>query len=157
MKTFALAVLAALSLGLNPLFAADYSVTTANVLPSSAAKRNVSFTAAASIAAGDAVYLTTSNTWALADANLSAAASKVAGIAENSASTGQIVSVVISDEAFAPGFTVAANAVVVLSATAGKLCPVADLAQNSYLGIVGIGVGSNKIRLLFARSEVPTP
>lgn len=159
MKHFAffLAALAALVLPFSALRAADYSVTTSSVLPSSSAKRVTQYKAGTAIAAGDAVYLSASNTWLLADANGTTPSFQVAGIAENSAASGQIVSVVTEDDNFTPGFTVAANAIVILSATPGKLAPAADLATGHYLGIVGVGVGSNKIKLLFKRSDVVTP
>jgi hypothetical protein len=126
---------------------ADISITAASVAASSAASK-VTGVAGATITAGQVVYLdTTTNTYKLADSNLSAAAAKEAGIALDSATAGQPLTIVRSDPSFTLGGTVAAGAVVVLSATAGAIAPVADLATGMYTTVLGVGIGSNKIKL----------
>lgn len=137
-------------------FAADYSVTTSSVVASEEAviRRKA---AGAAITVGQAVHVKADGTLGLYDANGTAPANVFAGIALNSAATGQPVLYAESDPEFTPGFTVAANAIVIGSATAGGLCPATDLATGHYLTIVGVGIGSNKIDLNPIKSGVVTP
>ena len=138
------------------LLAADYSVTSTSVIASDDAviRRK---TAGASITAGQAVYVKADGTLGLYDANAASPAYTFAGIALNSASSGQLVLYAESDPEFTPGFTVAAGAIVIGSSTAGGLCPASDLATGHYLTIVGIGIGSNKIDLSPQAAGVVTP
>jgi len=139
-----------------PAPASDYTVTAANVVASSSASISRG-TAGASITAGQVLAINASNQLVLADANGASPLMNVAGIALNSASSGQPVLYVTADAAFAPGFTVAANAIVILSATPGGLAPAADNATGYYLTVVGVGIGSNKLKLDFHASGVATP
>lgn len=135
-------------------FAIDYTVTAANVLASANAQK-LTGTAGASITAGQSVYEDpTTSTWKLADCNGASPLYKVAGIALHAALTGQPITVCTSDPAFTPGFTVAAGDVVILSSTAGGLAPVADAASGHFVSLVGIGIGTNQIKLSIVRSDV---
>lgn len=136
---------------------ADITITAASIVASSSASKTIG-TAGATLTAGQVVYLDTStNTYKLADANLSAAAAKVGGITLDGASSGQPVSIVTSDPGLTLGGTVAAGAVVVLSATAGGIAPVADLATGMYATVLGIGIGSNKINFKPLAAGVAVP
>lgn len=138
------------------LNAADYTVTATSVLASTAAV-TVKGVAGASITAGMSLAKDTDNSLKAYDANGAGALHTFAGIALNGAATGQPVFYATSDASFTPGFTVAAGAVVIGSATAGLLCPVADLATGHYLTIVGVGIGSNKIKFSPVAAGVATP
>lgn len=154
MKPFlSLALFALLSVA---SLAADYTVTVNSVLPSSQAviRRKI---AGATITTGKSLAVKADGTLDLYDANGAAPLNVFKGIALNSAVTGQPVIYVESDPEFTPGFTVAANAIVIGSATAGGLAPAADLATGHYLTIVGLGIGSNKIDLNPVSSGVVTP
>jgi hypothetical protein len=125
--------------------AADLSITAANVVPSNNAVVRYA-TAGATIAAGQLVYLDAAdldvNNFGkakLSDANAATAIRVVEGIAVNSASAGQRVSYVTYDPALviaASGLTV--NAVLISSATAGGIAPVADLTTGWYLHAVAV-------------------
>lgn len=124
---------------------ADLSITATSVLASSAARRVVK-DAASTVTAGQPVYLTTSGTVAPADANDSTKAS-VLGIAENGGATGQPISVVTKDPAFALGATVAIGDVLILSATAGGIAPVADATTGDFVTVLGVAVSTSAINL----------
>lgn len=125
--------------------AADLSITAAAVVPSNnAVVRYV--TAGTTIAAGQLVYLDPADLDAdgfgkakLSDANAAAAIRVVDGIAVNSASAGQRLAYVSHDPALviaASGLTI--NAVLISSATAGGIAPVADLTTGWYLHAVAV-------------------
>lgn len=123
---------------------ADISITAANVIPSANAKI-VRKAAAETITAGQAVYLNTSGLVAKADANLSAAASTVYGIAANGGGAGQLINVVKEDPALVIGATVAIGDILILSATAGGIAQAADLASGHYGTVLGIAISTTAI------------
>ncbi|MES2570581.1 MAG: hypothetical protein V4710_11075 [Verrucomicrobiota bacterium] len=126
---------------------ADKTVTPSSVLASSAAdvRRGV---AGVAIAAGQSLYKDTSdNTMKLYDANGVAPANVFAGISQHAAAVGQPISFVYSDPSFTPGFAVAAGEVLIGSATPGGIAVVADIASGLFVTILGIGIGSNKVKL----------
>jgi hypothetical protein len=136
---------------------ADIAITAANVAASASANK-ITGVAGAAITAGQPVYLdAATGTYKLTDANLSAAAAAEAGIALDNAAIGQPLTIARSDPSFTLGGTVAAGAVVVLSATPGGIAPVADLASGWYTTVLGIGIGSNKIKLQPIVSGVAVP
>ena len=118
---------------------ANLSITANSVVPSTSAVKLNGGKAGEAIAAGELVYLTsTSNTYSLADANDNTKL-PVAGIAGNSAGTGQALQVIVSD----PSLTIGTHGVALgtpyfLSATAGKACPLADLTTGDYTTAVFI-------------------
>lgn len=123
---------------------ADISITAANVIPSANAK-TVRKAAAETITAGQVVYLNSSGNVAKADANLSAAAATVYGIAANGGGAGQLITVVKEDPALVIGATVAIGDILILSATAGGICPAADLASGHYGTVLGIAISTTAI------------
>jgi hypothetical protein len=126
---------------------ADISITAASVIPSVNAE-TVRKNAAETITAGQVVYLNTSGLVAKADANLSAAAATVYGIAANGGGTGQLITVVKKDPALVIGATIAIGDVLVLSATAGGIAPAADLATGHYATVLGVGISTTAINFL---------
>lgn len=145
MKRLLSALLAFSLISCSVLRAVDLSITASAVVPSAnAVKRTV--TAGATIAAGQLVYLDTADVDAagigkakLSDANGAAALRVVDGIAINSASAGQDVTIVTYDSALviaASGLT--ANQILISSATAGGIAPSADLTTGWYLTVIGV-------------------
>lgn len=137
---------------------AAVTVTAAEVLPLADTIIDKTRNFGATVTAGQAVYLDTSdNEWKLADANLSAAASKLGGIAMNGGSDGQPAAVAIGGT-IDPGFTVTVGEIYVLGATAaGDINPVADLASGWYVNIVGVGITASILKLAIVNSEVAVP
>lgn len=147
-----LALIAALFIGIAS-HAADLSITAANVIPS----RNAIIaqaTAGATITAGQLIYIDSTDLDTqsrgkakLADANSATAAVRsVAGIAINSAASGQQVSYVVRDTALqiaSSGLT--AGAIYGLSATAGGLAPSADFTTGWYPSVVAIAKSTTTI------------
>lgn len=117
---------------------ADLTITAANVLAGSGAKK-VNGTAGASITAGQVVYLdSATNTYKLADTDsATAAARSPAGIALHASSSGQPLTI-CTQGPVTIGATVAVGDVYYLSGTAGGLAPVADVAAGDYPCIIGI-------------------
>lgn len=139
-----------------PLYAVDLSITAANVTTTSTQVRDV--TAGATITAGQVVYLdTTANDVAkLADNDASAATPVVAGIALHGAASGQPLRIVTGGTVTI-GATVTVGKIYVLSATAGGIAPVDDLAQNKYVSIIGVGTSSSVLTLSIKNSGVQVP
>lgn len=79
---------------------------------------------------------------------------KVVGIAENGASIGQPVSIVIYDPLFTPGCTLAKGDIPIVSATAGKICPSSDMASGWYVSTLGIAISTTQMILAPNRSDV---
>jgi hypothetical protein len=117
---------------------ADLSITAANVIAGSGAKK-VTGTAGATITAGQVVYFDAStSSYKLADTDSATAdVRSPAGLALNGAATGQPVTVHISGP-LTIGATVAVGDVYYLSGTAGGLAPFADVAAGDYPCIIGI-------------------
>jgi hypothetical protein len=125
----------------------DPVVVSASVLASSNADIRRG-TAGAAITAGQTLYKDTADgLMKLYDANGAAPLNVYAGIALHSSAIGQPIAFVYSDPSFTPGFTVAAGATLIGSATPGGIAPVADAAATWFVTILGIGIGSNKIKL----------
>lgn len=124
----------------------DVSITPANVVPGANALMKKG-TAGATITAGQVVYLDTSDgKYKLADCDNTAATAVVAGIALHGASDGQPLTIVYEDDDLTIGGTVAVG-VYVLSGTAGGIAPVADLASNDYVSVLGAAKSTSKLKL----------
>lgn len=134
---------------------ADISVTAANVQPGTATPSNGFF--GATVTAGQSVYLDSStNTYKLADADLSAAAANCAGIALNGGSSGQPATVAV-DGPYTVGGTVVVGKVYVVSATAGGIAPSTDLATGMWTTVLGVGISATQISLKRQVSGVQVP
>lgn len=137
---------------------ADITITPANVLKGSDAKVERSKNAGATITAGQIVYLDSdTDKWKLADANGATAALAVArGVALNNASDGQPLHVQEEGQ-ITIGGTVVVGTIYVLSATAGGICPAADLATGHRTTILGVGITAAIIDLQIHVSGVAVP
>ena len=132
---------------------ADITITAASVVPGANATQ-IQGTAGETITAGMAVYLKSSDSrWWKAQADGTSAESGVGsntlGVALTGSSAGQPI---IVDTADTNGITIGGTTVVgtvyCVSATAGGICPWADLASTNYVTIVGVGDTSNKIKMI---------
>lgn len=104
------------------VFGLDITITAANVLASSTATISKQYNFGATVTAGQAVYLDSSNEWQLLDTNAAATGNGVSdtrGIALNGGASGQPAAVVIEDTAFTPGGTLTNGSAVYGSITAG--------------------------------------
>lgn len=121
---------------------ADLSITAASVVKATIAGNPVKTktgTAGAAITAGQAVYRdAATNTVKLADADLSAAAAAVVGVALHGAASGQPVTYV-TEGPVTVGNILTAGKLYVLSATAGGIAPSSDLAAPLRTGLIGYG------------------
>jgi hypothetical protein len=137
---------------------ADYSVTAANVLKSASGKTKQGVIAAATtITAGESLYKLANGTIGLFDANGVAPANVLEGIALTGGGAGQPIVYAYDDPTFTPGFTVAAGATVIGSATPGGMCPDADKATGWTVNEVGHGIGSNQITLKIINTGAAVP
>ena len=129
-----------------PLPAADVTIVAATLVPGANAQVRQGV-AGVAITAGQLVYIdTTTNTWKLTDANLSAAAADVDGIAGNTAGAGQALTVITADDDLTLGGTTAKGTIYIASATAGGIAPAADLVSGWYAIVVAVGKDTTKIR-----------
>lgn len=104
---------------------ADITITAANVAKSSTGTFLSQYTAAVAVTAGQAVYLNSSNQWALIDTNAAATGNgitDVRGIALTSApGASQPLVVLTEDSDFTPGGTLTNGSAVYGSTTAGGI------------------------------------
>lgn len=125
---------------------ADLTITASEVQTGTGAVLR-SYVCAAAITAGEPVALDTDGKAVLADASAEATAA-AKGIAVNSAAIGQQVQVQESgDLTLGATAAPASGTVYGVSATAGGIAPVADLLSTEYTTVLGVGIGSNQIRL----------
>jgi hypothetical protein len=128
----------------------DISITAASVLPGTESEgaQFEAGIAGAAITAGQALYLDSSTgTYKLADNNdTSAALAVVRGIALHAAASGQPIKLQTRGP-ITIGATVASGSVYVLSATAGGIAPVADLATGNRCTILAVGMNGSTTRV----------
>jgi hypothetical protein len=139
----------------------DLTVTVANVARVSGT--TVKGTAGATITAGQLLYadpaaLDSANQPKLkpADADLSADAARLAGIALHGSLNNQPITYQ-TDGVVNPGATVVVGEIYVASGTAGGIAPKADLASADWVSILGIGTSASQITLGINNSEVQVP
>jgi len=115
---------------------ADLTITAASVVAGTNSTRDHG-TAGETITAGKAVFLdATTNKWMLSDNN-GTGTRTVNGIALNGASLNQPLAIHKSGD-ITIGATITAGTAYYLSATAGGICPVADLASGMDAVLIGI-------------------
>jgi hypothetical protein len=126
---------------------ADLTITAASVVAGSNA-RKVTGTAGATVTAGQVVYLDASdNKYKLADCDSATAAVRSpAGIALHGASANQPLTIQIAGS-ITIGATVTAGVAYYLSATAGGICPVADLASGDYPVLIGLATSAALVNI----------
>lgn len=137
---------------------ADLTITAANVAKVAGTTRYG--TAGAAITAGDALYLDSgTSTLKLLDADDTAAAAVLEGIALNDGASGQPVAYLAPGDGaiINPGATVTVGEIYVASGTAGAIAPKADLATGDYVTIIGIGLTSSTMSVVGEASGVQVP
>ena len=135
---------------------ANYTVTPGSVVPSSGAVQSKAISGA-TITAGQPIYIDSSdsNKAKLADANASAV---TRGIAVCSASAGQPIFYVSEDADFTHGITSpTVGDIVIVSATAGALCPSSDMATGMYPSVVMTITSSTKAVLRILNGTAAKP
>ncbi len=134
---------------------ADISVTAASVAVSASGKTDQGI-AGETITAGQPVYkndgVGQDGRLYKGDANASSVTANVVGIAAHGASAGQPLIYVYEDPDFTPGATLslsvaADSGVYVLSATAGGIAPMDDLAAGMYTVVLGVAKTTTKMNL----------
>lgn len=134
---------------------ADLSVTAANVLPGAVSPITGIF--GATVTAGQSVYLdSVTNTYKLADADLSISAAAAKGIALNGGASGQPAAIA-TDGVYIAGGTVVVGKTYIVSATAGGIAPDSDGATGMYKTILGVGISVTQIQLHIQASGVAIP
>lgn len=109
----------------------NLAITAGDVVPTNTASK-LNGKAGEAISAGEIVYLdTATNTYKLADGNDSTKLPAI-GIAGNTAGVGQQVQIVTKDENLTIGtHGLGLGIPMFLSATAGKVCPLADISTGN--------------------------
>lgn len=136
---------------------ADLSITAANVVAGSGAKK-VTGVAGASITAGQVVYADASDSDKLKLADNDSATAAVrspVGIALHAAASGQPLTY-IAKGPVTIGATLAAGGVYSLSSTAGGICPVADIATGDYNTVLGVATSTTVLDVNIIESGVVT-
>lgn len=123
---------------------ADISITAASVIPSaSSSATKVQKVLAATVTAGQTLYLLANGTVGLADANVAAPVSTVYGIAANGGAAGQTITVIREDPALAIGATLTIGDTLWQSATAGGITITAsDNVSGMYVTSLGVAVST---------------
>lgn len=139
------------------LLAADISITSTSVVPSSSAIPRKAI-AGATITAGKLVYKSaTDNKLYLADGDSATAAVRdVVGIAIVTAAAGTECTYVTEDPNLTIGGTVVVGTIYVLSATAGGIAPAADLTTGWFTTVIGVGTTTGTIAFRAKPLRSPT-
>lgn len=132
----------------------DLSITAANVVSGSGARKKLG-TAGATITAGQTVYLDESDSkYKLADCDSATAAVRSpAGIALNGAASGQPL-LVHESGPITIGATMDDGEPYYLSANAGGICPRADLTTGDYLVFLGFATSTTVLEVDIQESGV---
>lgn len=131
----------------------DISVTPANVLKGAGA-RVETFTAGATITAGQALYkdTTDSNRVKPGDCNsANAVVRTLLGVALNGASTGQPVQVQTGGR-ITIGGAVVSGTVYCMSGTPGGIRPVSDNVSGDFVSLIGVGISATQIEMSILNS-----
>lgn len=133
----------------------DISITAASVVAGSDADILAPALAGETIAAGKAVYKSsTTKKWMLADSNSATAEARTpGGVSLNSASLNQPLVVQKSGD-ITIGGTLTAGVAYYLSDTPGGICPVADVGSGEYSCLLGIAKSASVLDLNIQASGV---
>jgi hypothetical protein len=133
---------------------AALTVTAASVVPASNALF-LTMIAQVAITAGQSVYRDASNSGKanLADADASAAAATVIGIAVSNAAAGQPVVVQYAGD-LNPGATLTKGAFYCAGSTAGSINPTSDITTNWYPNLLGLATTTSNLKIVLASSTV---
>ena len=136
---------------------ATLSITAGSVLKGAGSATDASRLAGATITAGQSLYIDSSNTYQLADADFTAGAkAECKGISLGGAASGQPL-VVLTAGLITIGATVAVGTLYAVSATAGGICPIGDLTTGAYPCVIGFAVSTTQILVAFSYSGVAIP
>lgn len=137
---------------------ADLTITAANVVAADGAVSKQEYVAGATITAGQLVYVDTSasNVLKLAQVDGTALEATVKGIALHGASSGQPCVIAVSGD-LNVGATLTVGVIYICSATAGGICPSADLASSSYCSIVGVATTASNLKMNIFNSGAEKP
>lgn len=132
----------------------DLTITATSVVAGASAKV-ASRTAGASVTAGQVVYLDSADRkFKLADCDSATAAVRSpAGIALHASASGQPLDV-LTEGPITIGATLTPGVAYYLSATAGGICPVADLTTGDYPTILGIATSASVLEVKIQESGV---
>ena len=131
---------------------ANLTITAASVLAGSGNTQDG--TAGTTITAGQPVYLdATTGTYKLAQNDGTAAEAAVAGISLHAALAGQPLKIQTTGT-LTIGSTVVLGEIYILSATAGALCPCADLVSTNRTVLIGIATSTTVLTLCINNSGV---
>lgn len=146
-----------LAVPVQPVYAADVSITAGNVVPV-AGYQFVDGIAGETITAGQTLYLKESDSryWKADSDSATSAVRVLVGIALNGASAGQPLRVQTAGS-ITIGGTVAVGTVYILSDTAGGIMPSTDVETGDYVSIVGIATTTGIILLDITNSGVAVP
>lgn len=123
---------------------ADLTITAGSFVPGANAKYKQGV-AGEAITQGQPLYVKSSdNRLYKADADLSAEAALVVGVAANAGSAGQIIDYVYEDDDLTVGGTMTMANVYVTSGTAGGIAPFADFANGDYLTVILVPKSTTK-------------
>lgn len=135
---------------------ADLVVTPASV-KLGAGGSPINGTSGGAFTAGDLVAKDVNGSIVQSDANGTPPINIVAGVALNSCPGAGQPCQYTADAPALEGVTVTQGAVVVASATPGKMCPAADEASGYTVTIVGIGNAGNKLIVKISSPGVAVP
>lgn len=126
---------------------ADLIQTATSVLKSGdSTVRTADGIAGSTVVAGQPVYLDSTDGYSVKPADASAlTTAAVVGIALNGGADGQPIEYVTRDAALDLGATLTIGAVYVLSATAGAICPEADILTGEFITIIGVADAADSI------------
>lgn len=134
----------------------DLAITATQVLPGTADSATFkNGTAGAAVTAGQPVYKdSTTGKYHPADANASAITSVVEGIALHAAAADQPLKIQTGDDiTLGAAASMTVGGVYVLSATAGGIAPVADLATGHRVSILGVAKTAAVLSLRIHNSQ----
>lgn len=125
---------------------ADFTVTAGNIAPSETSRDTL--LAGEAITAGQVIYKKSADqkAWKAQNDGTEAEAQAI-GIALNGAAAGQPVAYQKSGALTFGSTFAAAGALVCVSATAGGLCPVADVGSGKRLTIVGVSTSASVLNI----------
>ena len=127
---------------------ADITVTATSVIAGTGATTIIDrgYNFGTTVTAGQAVYLSSSNTWLLSDSDGAAAARACNGIALNGGATGQPAAVQTSGS-ITIGGTVVSGTPYFVSNTAGGICVLGDLGSADTVIYIGVATSTTVIAL----------
>ena len=124
---------------------ADLTQTAASVVAGAAATK-ITVVAGGTITRGMPVYKDSADDeYKAAQATSTKYAAE--GVALNDADDGQPLEIVTKDGSFTPGATLVVGVVYAVSATAGKIAPVADLVSTDYTTVLGVAKTTSVMKL----------